>query len=785
MSRPLTGSLHPHGQRWKASLPVARGSARRRSRTFDSLPQAQAWLERALAELEATGSLAVTDSARPSRDRHRFEPIAGRWADEYYSELQRGDADRELAVRRSIRRIGSFMDQRNLVLETMTREHVKALQLHLVSPQQAAAGAVPDGLDPRAHVTMSQACTLPGMASRSTLKRRLADGELIPAARAGGADMFVVEDLYRAAGVGVGQPLRRGPRTDGRLTTEVARDVMWVFEQVCTYAADCGVIVPNDRAGLRMVRPPRTAPQRRVPVELSTCVRVASRLHVVHQATLWLTRLLGLRVGEAYGPRVADVLPLGPGAGCALAIRAQDGRTFRGRDDSGHIHTLTGPSLLKNEQSYRVLVAPPMLADLIEALIAIFHTNPDGTVRMDARLIPGLRHEDAGGQSSFRTALAAAARAEQVNVSGDVTEQFSLTPHDMRRALLSDLDRTGLQRRRVQRVAGHRTDGSVLARHYLLDDPALRPAREAAAAVQAELESHVPHGLMIPTTTRCTTGKQPALAVRAHQLDAELAERGWLVSLDRDTAGELMLEPAVAATRHGLAATTVRRWAREGQVRTASRRDSAGRTRTLVLDADVEAKARRAGLPALAVELGVPYHQLYRWLRERGIAHGRGGGALTLTEQDQADARAHFDAQAQLWRRAMPLSESAACLQQSRAQVHAHIAAGRLVEDQRSTDGRRMVTRESVERLQARSSSPTQRCLSVQQAASTLGVPARAVHDLLRAGSLERGSGRIVTVTASSVALFAVRECPERLLGLAPDREVRVHRRARRPTLAG
>ncbi|WP_030529634.1 tyrosine-type recombinase/integrase [Phycicoccus jejuensis] len=785
MSRPLTGSLKAHGEGWRASLPVARGSSKRRSKTFASLPQAQAWLERALAQLEATGTLADADPSNKSRGRHRFGPIAGRWADEYYTELQRGEADRELAVRRSIQRIGSFMDQRNLVMETMTREHVKALQMHLVSPQQPRSGAVPEGLDPRAHVTMSQACALPGMASRSTLKRRLADGELIPATRAAGADLFLVEDLYRAAGVAVGQPLRRGPRTDGRLTTEVARDVMWVFEQVCTYAADCGVLVPNDRTGLRMVRPQRTAPSIRIPVELSTCVRVAARLHVVHQATLWLTRVLGLRLGEAYGPRVRDVLPLGPGAGCALTIQAQDGRTFRRRDDSGKIHTATGPSLLKNEQSYRVLVAPPMLADLIEAIIATFHTNPDGTLRMDARLIPGLRHADSGGQSSFRAALTAAAKAEKINVSGDVADQFSLTPHDMRRALLSDLDRKGLQRRRVQRVAGHRSDGTVLARHYLLDDPALRPAREAADAVQAELESQLPHGLMIPTTIRCTTGKQPALAACAHQLDTELMERGWLVALDQDAAGELMLEPVAAATRHGLAASTVRRWARQGQVRTATRRDSAGRTRTVVSDADVESKARGAAVPMLAAELGVPYHQLYRWLREHDASHGRGGGALTLSEQDREDARAHFDAQAQLWKRAMPLSESAAYLRQSPAQVSAHIAAGRLVEDQRSTDGRRMVTRVSVEQLHVQCSSPAQRCLSVQQAASTLGVAARTVHDLIRAGRLERGSGRLVTVTASSVALFAARECPERLLGLASDGEATTYRTAQRPTLAG
>lgn len=58
---------------------------------------------------------------------------------------------------------------------------------------------------------------------------------------------------------------------------------------------------------------------------------------------------------------------------------------------------------MKTETSYRVLVVPPVLMDLLRVIVAVFHTDAAGNVRMDARLISGLNRRDESGQGSFRS----------------------------------------------------------------------------------------------------------------------------------------------------------------------------------------------------------------------------------------------------------------------------------------------------------------------------------------------------------------------------------------------
>ena len=371
MSRPLTGTKKQTATGWHVSLPISRGAKKRQPYIFRTEYAADRWLAAGCAAITAGEPLPVpvdTDLVIGPRVRQAagttFRAMADEWAEEYYGELHRGQVDREKTARGHVKRIAAFMEARGLVMETMVRDKVKALQASVTrTTVTASVIAVPDGLDPDGLVTMNEAVRLPGMASRPTLKRRIQDGELVAAEKTAAGHRYRIGDLYSEAVLGSEGKLRRGPRTRGSLSQDVANDVMWVFEQVCLYARDRGVAVPQDRESLKMHRTDKPESPDRRPVALTQCAEIAGRLHAVHQLALWLMRLLGLRIGEAYGILVGDILDQGPGLPGAVTLRAQGGRKYQDARGSGTVVTTDRKEQLKNRNSRRVLVVPPMLME--------------------------------------------------------------------------------------------------------------------------------------------------------------------------------------------------------------------------------------------------------------------------------------------------------------------------------------------------------------------------------------------------------------------------------------
>lgn len=568
MSRPLTGRKEQIASGWRASLPVARGSRARVAHTFCTEYGADRWLAAgcdAIMAGEGPPDPLSTDLVASARTRQvegtAFETVGASWAAEYYAELHRGDLDRETTARGHVKRIAAFMNARGLVMETMVRSQVKALQASMTRTEVVAPViTVPAGLDADGVVTMKEALELPGAASLSTLKRRVKDGTLVAVAKSPSGHMYRIGDLYAEAVFGDGQ-LRRGPRNGRSLSQNVAADVMWVFEQVCLYARDHGIAVPQDRESLAMHRTDKEESPEREPIALTQCAAIASRLHVVHQLALWLMRILGLRIGEAFGIRVGDILDQGPGRPGAVTLREQGGRKFKTRGVGGETVRSNRRRDLKTKSSRRALVVPPTLMETIRVVIAVFHTDADGNVRTEARLIPGLQKRDTGGQGAFRTALARAATAAGVDCTADehkVDGVFSCQPHDMRLTVLSDLDRFGdVPSTHIQRFAGHVAGNSVLHRHYLLDDPKMRPALAIAELLEGELRSELPNGLCVTTLVRCTTSRQKSLAIDALRIDVELTERSWLV-VPTDGDGDPLLGSVEVAAELGVTAKTAR-----------------------------------------------------------------------------------------------------------------------------------------------------------------------------------------------------------------------------------
>jgi hypothetical protein len=87
---------------------------------------------------------------------------------------------------------------------------------------------------------------------------------------------------------------------------------------------------------------------------LPECTRIASHLHVVHQLAFWLQRIMGLRISEAFGVLVGDVIDLGDTG--LLAAQGQGGRSFSVRDDNGVVVAVSHKETMKTAAGSRVLV---------------------------------------------------------------------------------------------------------------------------------------------------------------------------------------------------------------------------------------------------------------------------------------------------------------------------------------------------------------------------------------------------------------------------------------------
>ncbi len=113
---------------------------------------------------------------------------------------------------------------------------------------------------------------------------------------------------------------------------------------------------------------------------------------------------MGLRISEAFGILVGDVVEMGDTA--LLAVQGQGGRTFNVRDERGTLVAVPHKATMKTAAGSRVLVLPASVHALARAGIDAFHTDPaTGEVNPSARLVPGINLENRSGQHGYRAAL--------------------------------------------------------------------------------------------------------------------------------------------------------------------------------------------------------------------------------------------------------------------------------------------------------------------------------------------------------------------------------------------
>lgn len=726
MTRPLTGGVTANSSgTFTASVPVRTGSKQRRTATFATRAAAERWRADSILLLRAGQE--VPPYCRPGNPHGTSDPVspntqfmdvAREYIRERYVEDEHGDVDRENQVTGYAAAIDAYLRHHGLVLETLTRSDVRTMWQHMLNrgPTSAPASTT-SHTNHEELVTKKEALALlarhGSTVSDSTFKRAIQAGKLRPVETDGRAHLFRTGDVLAPEAGFMKPTLVPGEAPSlGRYAHRTLADVRRTFKAVIEHAAADGVVIQPGVADAKL--PKDKTPKVRIrPLTFPEAKAIARHLHAVHQLVLWLLAILGMRISESYGLLVEDVIDFGEGNPGLIVITAQGGRKFRQRKRDKTTKITDRIDSTKGRKSDRILVAPPVLMELIRLVIRTFHTDATGKVSGKARLIPGLRTVDEGGQSSFRNAMTRGGKAEGIDITFDLKlrgdearGKVTPTAQALRQSYASALQADQFSLEDIRATLGHNLGTSVLHTNYLLDDPRLEASRRIAEATQLKIERELDGTIMTPTAVRCTTRRQPALADRAAEIDAELIEAGWLH--DGTPDGD-WLTVADAAAYLGVTEHQVRDDIRTNRLEGISvqRPDQAGR-RHLV---SVEAMVRLPGTPetsdmvALALDLGVEYDVVRQYVARHPVLalerkDGRRDGHLS--EYATACVRDYFEEQVQLAERAVRITDVAKDFGVSVASVRTLIAKNELVEDGRLHGGFRTVIRESVQALIAR-----------------------------------------------------------------------------------
>jgi integrase len=788
MGRPLTGSLRHYQGLWWASVPEAKGESRRRDESFLAEDDAQAWLAQAVTALRAGRPLPDADRFRTPKPASRPKPaarpeprkispdvasVAQAWMAAAYEDLRRGGPDRAERVRRIVDRyLVPWFAPRTATIADLSYFMVHDWLLHLIGRDQAVEQSPASG-DPASRpsaargggdeLTLAEAARVCGV-SLATLRRRWRDGQLPGAYRNAQGHVRVPAGALSTIGTKQHRPTG--------LSHSYVADALWVLRQVLAFARANGLFPPGfdptesleapspDPAAARTRRP--TSQPR--PLSLPECARIAGHLHPVHQLVFWLQRIMGLRISEAFGVLVGDIVDLGDAG--MLAVQGQGGRNFSVRDDHGRIVAAPYKATVKTAAGSRVLVVPEKMMELIRVAIDAFQADPDtGAVDPAARLVPGIHQADRAGQAGYQDAIEDATMAEGL-ASSDLG--FRVSSHLLRKSLATDLAwQAGIEDAVRRRFMGHRAGDDVFGRIYTLDHPEVAPLVKVAAVLDDKIATTIAT-LLIPTIRPVYWGQANPLLARADHVNATLGAAGWLI--DPGTPDDPLCDAARVAVELGIYVTTARRWMADGTLRSVVAPDAKGVPRRFARLSQVWAcrdrLANRTLLPDLAEQLGVRYHELYHAVRRLGLTLDRHPttGEYEVSPAAADALRAEHGRIQALHRRSMKLAAAARQLRLALSTVGLLAKNGDLdVDPETDSSGAKFVTRTSVERCwiarnaAKRPAAQPVAAVPIAEVARFTGHSTTELMDLVRAGVLKQLLGRrACQLTATSLRAWMV-----------------------------
>jgi integrase len=772
MGRPLTGSLRRYQGLWWASVPESKGAVRRRDESFRSEEDARSWLAQAVAALKAGEPLPDAERFRTRKRSSRPKPaapppariqldvasVAKAWMNAAYEDLRRGGPDRAERVRRIVEGyLVPWFAPRAATISELSYLMAHEWVLHLIGRQQAnacstarAGLALRTQVDPEAtELSLTEAAKAAGV-SVPTVRRRWRDGRLPGAYRDVHGQIRVPVAALSAIATKQRQPTG--------LSRSYVADALWVLRQVLAFARANGLFpagfdptegleAPTPDPAAARTRAPRAQPR---PLTLPECARVAAHLHPVHHTVFWLQRIMGLRISEAYGILVSDVVDLG-GNGM-LAVQGQGGRTFNVRDDHGKIVAVPHKQTTKSAAGSRVLVVPEKMMELFRVVIEAFHTDPDtGEVDASARLVPGIHVVDRAGQAGYIGALEEATAAEGL---GTAALGFRVSSHLLRKSLATDLAwEAGIEDPIRRRFMGHRAGDDVFGRIYTLDHPEVAPLVKVAAMLDDKIATSIAT-LLIPTTRTIYWGRANPLAARDEHVKVVLGAAGWLV--DPGDPNDPLCDAQRVANELGIAVMTARRWMADGIVASTVFPDQRGVPRRFARLSAVwtcrDRLAERVLLPDLAEQLGLRYHELYNMVRRLDLHLDLYPSTreYQVTAEAAAALRAEHHRVRALHQRSMKLAAAARQLKVALSTAGLLVKQSDLdLDPETDSSGAKFVTCASVKQCwiarnatRRRRAAQEQVGIPIAEVVRFTGHSTRELMDLVRAGALEQVPGR-------------------------------------------
>jgi hypothetical protein len=506
-----------------------------------------------------------------------------------------------------------------------------------------------------------------------------------------GSDIIAAADLRQAG-------LLAEPQTPHGLSKKSAQNVLQdltlSMARARTHGANIRGAFELEASEPLVAKRGRAERPKREYVSIALTAATAAGLPVTGQVVLWFARLTGVRISEAYGPRVDDYFRDSAGRPW-LSLGKQGGTASYGRNERGKLQPQHQKPDPKTGAGLRTIPIPEHFATMLDMLIAVYHTDVEtGQVDRRARLIPGVRRENQSGQSTFRTWL-----EEALACSGQ-----TFTPHVLRGALITDLKGAGIDERRAHYYAGHKQPNATIQDIHYDFGPSSADLHAIADLLDAKIAEELGcTDLKQPTPLRESWGAN----TRRHRQSAAIEQRlqacGWRSTEPADATLGRELDAEAVGKMIDRSAAHTRRLMRTGDI-VAHLRPWREREVWWAYEADVQRYLTdNAGVTVteLSAELGWSYHQVWHLLRELGLVsddhlHRR---SLRLTSEAADRLREEARRRSDVVAHAVSVREAAHLLQMEVVTVETLIRQQRLeLTDGPGNTRHRYVTRTSIDR---------------------------------------------------------------------------------------
>ena len=712
--RPLSSRPRKVGSSWVASVPVARRASKRMTRRFPTEESAQKWLDAAHKALSAGGVPPDAEpyrlaALRPKRAAvsSEFSEVAWAWFADRYERQQRAGVERRDDVKAQLRNhIIPYFSDRVADVDDLEREDVLEWLDYLSGYRPPGTQSGRAAILPVKDFSLQEIVTISGR-SIATVRRAYKDGKFPNAVRKelkGRQVICVPAGDVLAAGFG------SATSTDAPFgySKSMASSLLNVLRMILEFARAKRLMTHDPTEGLRAKKPLEGTRSNRRPntekakaFDQSQSKEIASLLTIHFQLVFWLQRLMGLRVGEAFGVELADLQVVD--GWTLLTVQNQGGKSFKVSDGQGNPTLVGSKKILKTDASYRIIPMPKCLAQFVDVYVEAFHgSDAFGEPVRLAASVPGVN------QAGYRRQLKAAMSA--CGLGQEDTGAFAGS-HHLRISNASELGWSGkvseIARSKFlgHKLKGHEGGADVTSVVYTLDMPRIRELLELAEVMDESVTKQI-SSIVSPTSVAQLF---PGRAARRNEADTHAIEvldaNGFIAPTEAD--GAELLTMVEASEMLGLSYSQTSNLVRKGVLVAKPLRRSHGMpTRGVTLASVTQRLAlefQASSREAIQAELNLTAGELNRLITQLGITPKTYPGVQGHRFDDEMvdQMRAQVALTRSLVGRAVPVADAAAALEVIKNTVRQFVKAGHLKVDEDATlqAGVMMIDRASLESL--------------------------------------------------------------------------------------